>query len=241
MRGQRLAIFASGSGSTAELVLKFTSLVITNNPEAGIIQRARKNNVPVEIISRIDYKIVDSSGKVDKEKTSQKFGRALLKVLNKHKIDFIGQHGWSLLTPKNVVQKFKGKIINSHPGPLDPGYNDFGGKGMHGLAVHAAVLNFHKLVSGKFNKTEVTLHFVTEEYDKGELVMLSDVDILKDDTPEGLQERVKEIEKVQNKLFWEKVLKKGEITPIKRTKRLILPSEEKILNIAKNKAIEGFS
>src|ERR1700741_1696313 len=119
----KLAIFASGKGSTAEAILDKASLVITNDPEAGVIERAKNAGVPVEIVER-------------EGKALEQFGEELLKVLKKYDIEFISQNGWELLTPGNVIKVFEVSITNNHPAPLDPVYPDFGGKGMKGLAVH---------------------------------------------------------------------------------------------------------
>ena len=142
----KLAIFASGTGSTAEVIFDKASLVITNNPQAGVIERAKRAGVPVKVVTRAG-------------KSLEQFGEELLAVLKKHQIEFISQNGWELLTPSNVIKKFEGKIVNNHPAPLDPGYPDFGGKGMKGLAVHQAVLNFAKVLNRPF-KTEICLHTI---------------------------------------------------------------------------------
>lgn len=219
----KLAIFASGIGSTAEAILNMASLVVTNNPGAGIIERAKNAGVPVEVVVRED-------------KSLEEFGEGLLRVLKKHEIKFISQNGWELLTPSNVVTEFEGRITNNHPAPLDPGFPDFGGKGMKGLAVHKAVLNFAGAVNRPF-KTEIDIHLVTEEFDKGELAALSEVEIMPGDTAQSLQTRVKEMEKLLMKDFWSKVEETGGIEPIKRRQRVILPGEDKILEEAKMEAI----
>lgn len=223
----KLAIFASGIGSTAEAIFNLASLVITNNPDAGIIDKAKQAGLPVEIVER-------------EGKSLEEFGKELLKVLKQYDIEFISQNGWELLTPANVIKEFEGRITNNHPAPLDPGYPDFGGKGMKGLTVHQAVLNFAKAVNRPFN-SEIDIHLVTEEFDKGELVAKSEVEIKPEDTPETLQIRLKVVEKQLMKDFWEKVEDTGKIEVLKREKRVILPNEEKILDNAKNEAIKTYS
>lgn len=218
-----LAIFASGLGSTAEAIFDKASLVVTNNPNAGIIEKAKQAGLPVEIVER-------------NGKSLEEFGEELLRVLKKHQIEFISQNGWELLTPGNVIKEFEGKITNNHPAPLDPGYPDFGGKGMKGLAVHQAVLNFAKSVDRPFN-TEIDIHLVTEEFDKGELVAIREVGIMPDDTPESLQMRLKEVEKKLMRDFWEEVAKTGKIEVIKREGRVVKQGEEQILEKAKASVI----
>jgi phosphoribosylglycinamide formyltransferase 1 len=215
----KLAILASGIGSTAEAILDKASLVVTNNSQAGIIEKAKKAGVPVEIVTR-------------EGKDLEGFGEELLQALKKYDIEFISQNGWELLTPANVIAEFEGRITNNHPAPLDPGYPDFGGKGMKGLVVHQAVLNFAKAVKRPFN-TEIDIHLITEEFDKGELVAKREVEIKDSDTAESLQQRVKEIEKQLMKEFWNEVEGTGRITAIKRDNRIIKAGEEEILQKSK--------
>ena len=219
----KLAIFASGSGSTAEAILDKASLVITNNPQAGVIERARIAAVPVEIVERDGRSL-------------EEFGSVILHVLKDYEIEFISQNGWEILTPANVVKAFEGKITNNHPAPLDPGYPDFGGKGMKGLVVHQAVLNFKKAITRHF-RTEIDIHLVTEEFDKGELVAIREVEIKDNDTAESLQARLKEAEKDLMRGFWDEVEETGEIKIIHRSERVIKPEEEEILEKAKASAI----
>jgi folate-dependent phosphoribosylglycinamide formyltransferase PurN len=103
--------------------------------------------------------------------------------------------------------------------------------------IHAAVLNFKKMIGRPFNYTEVCLHQVNDEYDKGQAVAATLVPFIEGDTPESLQQRVKEVEKDQNKKFWQQVKASDSINPIQRTQRLILPGEEIILQEAKRRAI----
>lgn len=228
----KLAILSSGEGSTGEVLFEKAAVVVTNKPDAGVIERAKKYGLPCVVLPRSGYRVYSKEGEVDKDKSLEKYGKALLDVFKKYQVNYISQNGWSVLTPGNVVKKFKGRIVNSHPAPLDPGYPDFGGVGMHGLAVHAAVVYFAKKVARKF-KSEVTLHLVNEEYDKGELLAYQSVDIKRGDTPETLQGRIKKLEKRQLKNFWDWVEEKGKITPIKRLRRIIRPKEKKILEQAK--------
>ncbi len=221
----RLAIFASGTGSTAEVLFKYTSVVLTNIPDAGVVERAKNAGVPVEIVERDGLSL-------------EQFGEKILEVLSKYDFDFISQNGWEALTPGNVCAKFEGKITNNHPAPLDPGYPDFGGKGMKGLAVHQAVLNFSKKIQRPFN-SEICIHLVNAQLDKGELLAIMPVEIKEGDEARTLQERVKEVEKGLISDFWGKVEKSMVLTPIQRGERLILPEEVTILEMAKAEALRG--
>jgi phosphoribosylglycinamide formyltransferase-1 len=235
-----LAILASGAGSTAEPLFEMASLIITNNPNAGVIQRAEASRIDCIVLSRKDYQVYKSNGEIDQEASKVKYGQSLLAAFRIYDIHFISQNGWSVMTPANVIQQYQGKIVNSHPAPLDPGFLDFGGIGMHGLAVHAAVLNFKRMINRPFQYTEICLHLVTDQYDKGQAVAATLIPIVDGDTPESLQMRVKESEKVQNKNFWKKVFETSTISPIHRNQRLILPGEEAILEEAKRQAIAQY-
>jgi phosphoribosylglycinamide formyltransferase-1 len=236
----KLAILASGSGSTAEPLFEKASLIITNNPNAGIIERAQKYGIDCIVLSRRDYYVYKENGEVDQVATRLKYGLSLLTTFKIYEIEYISQNGWSIKTSANVIQAFSGKIINSHPAPLDLGHLDFGGLGMHGLAVHAAVLNFKKMINRPFTHTEVVLHEVTEEYDKGNVFAATLIPIQDSDTPESLQQRVKEYEKQQNKTFWDKVERGEKLVPLVRMTRLIMPGEERILEEAKRQAIAQY-
>ena len=229
----RLAILASGSGSTGEVLFDKAVVVITNNQDAHVIERAEKHGISCKVRMRKDYQ---TEGKND----PVKYGDELINIFREYEVNFISQNGWSILTPANVVREFEGRIVNAHPAPLDIGHPDFGGQGMHGLAVHAAVLNFAREISRPF-KTEVTLHQVSEKYDEGGVLAFSEVEILPDDTPQKLQDRIKEVEKKQNIDFWNRVKEFGHLPPvIARPSRLIFPNEVDILKKAKAGAITAF-
>lgn len=219
----KLAIFASGEGSTAKVLFKYASVVLTNNPNAGVIEKSKNAGIPVEIVEK------NGSG-------LDEYGEKLIEVLGKYSFDFITQNGWEMITPANVCQKFEGKITNNHPAPLDPGHPDFGGKGMKGLVVHQAVLNFFRKIKRLFN-SEVCIHLVSPELDKGELLAYKLVEIMEEDSAESLQGRVKEVEKKLIARFWEKVERDEKLIPIQRESRLIRPEEFGLLEETKKFAI----
>ena len=221
----KLAIFAPGTGSTAEILFKYASVVLTNIPNAGVIEKAKNAGVPVEIIERDGLSL-------------EQFGERILEVLSKYEFDFISQNGWEALTPPNVCARYAGKITNNHPAPLDPGYPDFGGKGMKGLTVHQAVLNFSKKIQRPFN-SEICIHLVNAELDKGELLAIMPVEIKQNDEAQTLQDRVKEVEKGLIADFWRKVEINMTLTPIQRGERLILPEEISLLEMAKAEAVNN--
>jgi len=219
----KLAIFASGTGSTAEILFKYASVVLTNNPQAGVIERAENAGIPVEIIEK---------GLMNLEQ----FGEKIIEVLGKYQFDYISQNGWEMLTPANVCQKYAGRITNNHPAPLDPGFPDFGGKGMKGLTVHQAVLNFAHKIQRPFN-SEICVHLVNEELDKGLLLGYTPVEVKDTDSVGSLQERLKEAERRFNLEFWNNTEKIGKLVSIERPERLILQDEVGLLAEARAQAI----
>lgn len=170
-------IFASGEGTNAEnLFTHFANdsrirfkMVVTNNPSAGVIKRAHWFKKPVHIVDR---------------KALGEYGEQLVEYLRMEKTDLIILAGFLLRLPKVIVEAFPGRIINIHPALLPA----FGGKGMYGLNVHRAVLE-----SGN-TETGITIHYVDEEYDSGDIILQARCPVLPGDTPETLQARVRELE-----------------------------------------------
>lgn len=133
-------------------------LVIASKEGISGITRAKQHNLPVVVVNPRGYS------------SPRHFGEALLRELSTHDINIVSQNGWLPLTPHNVVQAYEGRIINQHPGPLDPGRtDDFGGKGMYGARVTCARLAYCWATGEEF-WTEATTHRVTAEFDKGLLV-----------------------------------------------------------------------
>jgi phosphoribosylglycinamide formyltransferase-1 len=171
-----LAIFASGAGSNARNIIEHfrnhpyikVQLIVCNKPGAGVISIAEKNSVPVMLITRND--ISD--------------GNALLLKLKNEGIDYIILAGFLLKLPAEVVDAFPKKIINIHPALLPK----YGGHGMYGSRVHEAVIN------NKEKKSGITIHYVDEIYDNGEIIFQSHCNILGDDTPSSLAEKIHALE-----------------------------------------------
>jgi phosphoribosylglycinamide formyltransferase-1 len=177
----RVAVFASGKGSDFLSLVEASEkqelgwrvgLLITNNPEAGAIAKAKAHNIP--------YKYIESKNFEKRED----FVQALIETLEEYKIDFIALAGYLKKIPSEIIRKYPNRIVNIHPALLPL----FGGKGMYGLRVHQAVLDAGCKVSG------VTVHIVNEEYDEGLIVAQSAVEVLNDDEAETLAERVLEVE-----------------------------------------------
>lgn len=149
---KRIAIFASGSGSNAQKLMEYfkyhdhaeVALILSNNPDAYVLQRADNFEVPTHIFDRQEFYHTDS----------------VVQLLDKLKIDLVVLAGFLWLVPKNLLQKYPNKIINIHPALL-PAY---GGKGMYGDHVHQAVLD------AKDEESGITIHFVNENFDEGEVI-----------------------------------------------------------------------
>ena len=172
---KKIVIFASGSGTNAENIIKHfknTNLgtvvsVFTNNPKAYVIERAENFQVPTEIFDKEEL----NTGKV-------------LQKLNILQPDLIVLAGFLLKFPEDIVAQYPDKIINVHPALLPK----YGGKGMYGMNVHKAI------VENKEKETGITIHYVNENYDEGNIIFQKKVAVLVTDTPEVVAEKIHELE-----------------------------------------------
>jgi phosphoribosylglycinamide formyltransferase 1 len=172
---KRIAVFASGSGSNAGALIKYFKahkylrvvLIICDKPAAGVYQIAADENVPLEYLP--------------KEKRT---GEILLELLKVYRIDFILLAGYLRLMPASVVRNYAGRILNIHPALLP----EFGGKGMYGQHVHAAVLQAGKIETG------ITIHVVDEKYDEGKVIFQKSIPVNPRMTVQELQSAVNKIE-----------------------------------------------
>ncbi|MCD4697987.1 MAG: phosphoribosylglycinamide formyltransferase [Bacteroidales bacterium] len=173
---KRIAIFASGSGTNAENIANYLKSnpnisicrIYCNNPKAFVIERAKKLNTPVTLFSKSEFK--------NPEK--------ILVQLIKDKTDFIVLAGFLWLIPVHILRSFPNKIINIHPALLPK----FGGKGMYGSRVHEAVIAANEELSG------ITVHYVNENYDEGEIIFQATCKIDKHDTPDSLASKIHVLE-----------------------------------------------
>jgi phosphoribosylglycinamide formyltransferase-1 len=172
---KRIAILASGSGTNAQrLVEHFQDhpaasvvLIGCDQPGAGVLQRAWDLGVPAFLFSGAQLR-----------------DGTLLRELQGQGIDLVVLAGFLRLIPAELVQAYPGRILNIHPALL-PRY---GGKGMYGHHVHAAVIAAGEQESG------ITIHFVNERYDEGEHLLQARCPVLPGDTPETLAARVHALE-----------------------------------------------
>ena len=171
-----VAVFASGGGSNAEEIFKYfqnhpdirVSLLLTNNPQAKVIERAQKYNIPVLVFSKNDF---IPTGNV-------------LKSLLEKDVTHVVLAGFLWLIPEFLIRTFPDKIINIHPALLPK----FGGKGMYGEKVHTAVKIAGEKCSG------LTIHLVNEKYDEGKILHQAKCDISETDTPTDIASKVLKLE-----------------------------------------------
>lgn len=171
----RLAIFASGAGSNAQQIINYfrestnvkIALIVCNNPKAGVLAIASKENIPVFLLEKNKF-----------------LETGYVAELKSYQTDFIILAGFLWKVPQVLINAFQNKIINIHPALL-PAY---GGKGMYGSAVHSAV------IAAKAKESGITIHFVDEKYDHGEIIFQVKCEISENETSESLAEKIHKLE-----------------------------------------------
>ncbi len=187
---KRIAIFASGSGSNAQKIMEHfkkhrdaeIAIVMTNNPDAYVLQRADNFEIPTHIFNRNE--LYNSTG--------------IINLLKNLEVDLIVLAGFMWLVPENLLKAFPNKIINIHPALLPK----FGGKGMYGDRVHKAVIEKGEEESG------ITIHFVNEHFDEGEIIQQSRFRIEKTDDLEMIKFKGQQLEHLHYPRVLEQLLKK---------------------------------
>jgi len=173
---QRLAIFASGTGSNAKKIIEYfrgksnieVALVVSNKSSAPVLAMAEANGVEQLVLNRKAF--YES--------------KQLLEVLENRGIDFIVLAGFLWLIPPYLVSQYKNRMINIHPALLPK----YGGKGMYGMNVHRAV----KAAGEK--ETGITIHYVNEHYDEGSIVFQASCPISSENDPEDIAKKVQRLE-----------------------------------------------
>ncbi len=173
---KNIAILASGSGSNAQNIVEYfkgndhvsINAILTNKKDAFVLERAEKLNVPSYIFNRISFYDTDE----------------VLDILNDKKTDLIVLAGFLWLIPENILKKYNNKILNIHPALLPK----YGGKGMYGMNVHKAVKD------NKEKETGITIHVVNENYDEGDVVFQAKCEVINEDTPETIAEKIHKLE-----------------------------------------------
>lgn len=148
---KKIILFASGGGSNAEQIMQYFDgkqqysvvAVLTNNENAGVIEKAKNYNIPTYIFTREQL----NEGKV-------------LQIVNEITPDLIVLAGFLLKFPSDIIAAYPDKVINIHPALLPK----YGGKGMYGINVHRAVLDNKEKESG------ITIHYVNDHYDEGNII-----------------------------------------------------------------------
>ena len=173
---KRIVIFASGSGTNAENIIKYFQRtqfaevvrVLSNKKDAKVLERAEKLDV--------------NTGFFTKDELFSEEG--VLKTLKKTKPDIIVLAGFLLKFPEIILKEFPNKVINVHPALLPK----YGGKGMYGNHVHQAVLENKETESG------ITIHYVNEKYDEGEVIAQFETQLTPDDSMETLKKKIQQLE-----------------------------------------------
>jgi len=187
---KRIIIFASGSGSNAENIIKYfevtktavVTCVLSNNKKAKIFERCNRLGVKCLHFTKDDF-----------SKTN-----VILDLL-KEEADYIILAGFLWKVPSKITNAFPKKMINIHPALLP----NYGGKGMYGMHVHKAVKE------NKEAETGITIHFVNEKYDDGATIFQAKTSISSDDTPEMIAKKVHELEYKHFPTIIEKVILKA--------------------------------
>jgi len=173
---KKIAIMASGNGSNAENIIQYfrsgemaeVVLILSNNKDAYVMQRAKNHGI---------LAIVFTAKQMNES-------NLLIDLLQISHIDYIVLAGFLLKIPESILQLFPDRIINIHPALLPK----YGGKGMFGMHVH------EKVIEEKETESGITIHYVNEKYDEGQIIFQARCDILPSDTPEMLAQKVHELE-----------------------------------------------
>ncbi|MCH2194183.1 phosphoribosylglycinamide formyltransferase [Kordia sp.] len=173
---KRIAIFASGSGTNAENIIRYfheqnnasVVQILTNNQHAKVLNRAKKHN-----ISGLSF-----------NRTALYRSDDVLNLLQNAQIDLIVLAGFLWKFPEHILAAFPNKVINIHPALLPK----YGGKGMYGAHVHTAV------VANKEKESGITIHFVNENYDEGAIIFQAKTVVTENDTPETLAQKIHQLE-----------------------------------------------
>lgn len=177
---KNIVVLVSGGGTNLQALIdaeksglikngKITC-VISSNPDAYALERAKKNNISTEVIRRKDYSDFNA------------YDKSLTELLLSKNADLIVLAGFMTILGKTVINEFRNRIINIHPALIP----SFCGEGYYGLKVHEKALEKGVKLTG------ATAHFVTEICDGGPIILQKAVEVKNGDTPEILQKRVME-------------------------------------------------
>lgn len=187
---KRMVVFASGSGTNAENIIKYfqktnlaeVTLVLSNKSDAKVLDRAEKLSVPSESFTKSEF--------IDSDKITT--------ILRKESPDLIVLAGFLLKFPEFILKEYPNKVINIHPALLPK----YGGKGMYGMFVHESV------VKNKESETGITIHYVNENYDEGAVIFQERFQLSKNDTAASVASKIHELEYEFFPKVIEEILKK---------------------------------
>ena len=170
-----ILIFASGNGSNAENIITYFQnkaidinwMIITNNSNAGVIQRSIKMGIPFLVFDKKDF-----------------YENMFLKKISLINPKLIILAGFLLKISENLIKKFNNKIINIHPSLLPK----YGGKGMYGMNVHNEVIKNREAESG------ISIHYVNNQYDEGKIIFQKSTKIIYPSNAENLSKKIHELE-----------------------------------------------
>ncbi|MGB1284777.1 MAG: phosphoribosylglycinamide formyltransferase [Polaribacter sp.] len=186
---KRVVIFASGSGSNAENLIRFFQnrdnvsiiQVLTNNPHAKVLDRCKKLKVSALSFNKIAFTETND----------------VLNILKNTQPDLIVLAGFLWKFPENILEHFPNKVINIHPALLPK----YGGKGMYGKYVHEAVVN------NKEKETGITIHYVNQHYDEGAIIFQAKCKVETTDSAEDVAKKILELEMKHFPIVVEELLK----------------------------------
>ena len=177
---KNIAVLVSGGGTNLQALIDAQArreinggeigMVVSSNPEAYALERAKQANIPGYVLPRKNWP------------SNQAYTKALVRLLQEMGADIVVLAGFMTILTEEIVQAYPDKILNVHPALIP----SFCGKGAYGLHVHEQALAYGVKVTG------ATVHLVTAEPDGGPIVLQKAIDILPWDTPESLQRRVME-------------------------------------------------
>ena len=173
---KKIIVFASGNGSNFQNIADYFAnnqlikieLLISNKADAYVLERAKELDIPSMVITKNSFYETDE----------------IVTVLKELNPDLIVLSGFLWLIPENIISAFEHKIINIHPALLPK----YGGKGMYGMNVHKAI------AENKESETGISIHYVSKEYDKGDLIFQTKCKLSPQDTPEMIAEKVHRLE-----------------------------------------------
>ena len=171
-----IAIFASGAGSNTKKIIEhfkhkqniFVNLIVSNKPDAPVLAMAREYGIPTLVLNRKEFYETED----------------ILKIFNKFSIGFVVLAGFLWLLPTYLVRAFENRMVNIHPALLPK----YGGKGMYGMRVHEAVKKAGDTETG------ITIHYVNEQYDDGDIVFQAKCPVSREDSPEDIAQNIYRLE-----------------------------------------------